>query len=205
MMGGLSLAAHISARIFARRWRRVAEAWACAICRWRKRCCSCAEASFLFRKSLLLIRFLLPRWGPWEHAGKVHRDISGENRGPFDVVPVQGVPSYPLLWAHVASRERRLVVSPDSQGEIRPGLREKAEAVWATATRLHFNLDFRLNSQSLAACLTPKPTLGGRAWPNFTLHNSRWEKNFIALGQLDLGADQFLVDWEVGNITAGRV
>ena len=37
------------------------------------------------------------------------------------------------------------------------------------ATRLHFNRDFRLNSQSLAACLTPERTIGGTAWPSFRL------------------------------------
>lgn len=128
--------------------------------------------------------------------GKLDRDISGDNRGPFDVVPINGVPSYPILWGHDASRERRLIVPPDAQGEVRQGFREKADAAWSTATRMHFNRDFRLNSQSLAACLTPKPTLGGRAWPNFTLSNSRWESTLALWANSTLGLISF---WWTGS------
>ena len=53
--------------------------------------------------------------------------------------------------------------SPDSYGEVRPNCEDHAVEVWRTATRLHFNLDFRVNSQPLAACMTPDPVLGGRA------------------------------------------
>ena len=57
-------------------------------------------------------------------------------------------------------------------------MREFALMVWdgrgngtgrpfAGATRLHVNRDFRMNSQPMAACMTPTPTIGGRAWPSF--------------------------------------
>lgn len=36
-------------------------------------------------------------------------------------------------------------------------------------------VDFRLNSQSLAACLTPEKALGGTAWPNFILEDEAHE------------------------------
>ena len=44
-----------------------------------------------------------------------HRDISGKTsdgapRGPFDIIPIQGVPQYPVLWSHDAERERGLIV-----------------------------------------------------------------------------------------------
>ena len=103
------------------------------------------------------------------------RDEKPPIRGPFKVVPLSGVPSYPILWRHDAARERRLVVPPDSQGEVRPDCEERALAAWETAARLHFNRDFQLNSQSLAACLTPEIALGGRAWPNFRLAGARGE------------------------------
>ena len=114
--------------------------------------------------------------------GLLDRDIGNRNdgkppfRGPFKIVPVQGVPSYPILWGHDAERERRMVVEPDSEGEVRPDGEDRAVAAWRTATRLHFNRDFRLNSQSLAACLTPERALGGRAWPNFRLREERWDE-----------------------------
>ena len=112
--------------------------------------------------------------------GLLHRDISGktsngETRGPFDIVPIQGVPQYPVLWGHDAERERNLVVQPDSEGEVRPGCDERAVSVWnRTASRLHFNLDFQINSQSLTACLTPAKAIGGTAWPNFILEQEEW-------------------------------
>ena len=111
--------------------------------------------------------------------GLYHLDIAGPAlskagvpRGPFDIDPLPwnaAPPSYPVLWSHDASRERRLTVQPDSQGAVRHGRRDHALAVWATATRLHINLDYRLNSQSLASCLTPGRSVGGRAWPNYRL------------------------------------
>ena len=114
--------------------------------------------------------------------GLLDRDIGNRNdgkppfRGPFKIVPVQGVPSYPILWGHDAERERRMIVEPDSEGEVRPDGEDRAVTAWRTATQLHFTLDFRLNSQSLAACLTPERALGGRAWPNFRLRDERWDE-----------------------------
>ena len=118
--------------------------------------------------------------------GLLDRDIGNKNdsqppyRGPFKIRPIHDVPSYPILWGHDADRERRLFVEPDSQGDVRPGCESRAIEVWQTATRLHFNRDFRLNSQSLAACLTSEPTLGGRAWPNFR-PNEQLQESMIAL------------------------
>ena len=109
--------------------------------------------------------------------GLLHRDISGTNRGPFDIQRLIAgqTASYPALWRHDAPRERRMVVEFDTQGRVRQGCDAKALHVWKTATRLHFNLDFRLNSQSLAACVTPEKSIGGRAWPNFVLREDAWE------------------------------
>ena len=72
-----------------------------------------------------------------------------------------------------------MVVLPCSQGTVRPDMDDKAQMIWdgyvnnddepiAGATRLHINRDFRLNSQSLGACMAPTPAVGGRAWPSFS-------------------------------------
>ena len=125
----------------------------------------------------------MTRLGVLGSAGLVHRDINGKNsdgtpRGPFDIqsISLGQTVSYPVLWSHDHERERCLIVEPDSQGRIRPGCDDHALKVWKTATRLHFNLDFQINSQPLAACLTPGLAIGGRAWPNFRLHDESWEK-----------------------------
>ena len=118
--------------------------------------------------------------------GPVHRDISGTDkktgahRGPFDIKPLLAgrTPSYPVLWAHEAGsgRESQIEVRPDTQGRVRYGMDEEALAVWATSTRLHINLDFQLNSQALAACVTAEPCIGGRAWPSFALESAAWDE-----------------------------
>ena len=140
--------------------------------------------------------------------GPVHRDISGidksrnvadgEPRGPFDVIRLKERGAYtraswPVLWSHDATAERRMTVLPCSEGDVRRGMRDAALRLWngysnadgvliAGAGRLHVNLDFQLNSQPLGACMTPVPTLGGRAWPSFaptpddSLRKEDWEK-----------------------------
>ena len=132
--------------------------------------------------------------------GLVHRDISGwdsngDPRGPFEIVPIQGIPEYPALWNHDAERERGLVVQPDSEGEVRPGCEDRAVEVWNTASRLHFNLDFQINSQSLAACVTPTETIGGTAWPNFVPEQDEWTQPLVLWSNTTLG---MLAFWWIG-------
>ncbi|MDE2831628.1 MAG: hypothetical protein OXN20_16070 [Gemmatimonadota bacterium] len=134
--------------------------------------------------------------------GLLDRDISGKNsngvpRGPFEIIPIQGVPQYPVLWGHNAKRERGLVVQPDGEGEVRPGCDIHAIEVWnTTASRLHFNRDFRINSQSLTACLTPTKAIGGRAWPNFILDQDEWILPLILWSNTTLG---LLAFWWIGS------
>ena len=141
--------------------------------------------------------------------GLLDRDIGSRKdtqppyRGPFKIVPIQGVPGYPVLWGHAADRERHLVVEPDAAGEVLPDCDKRADEVWKTATRLHFNRDFRLNSQSLAACLTDEGVLGGRAWPNFKPKESSWEKTLALWANSTLGLMSFW--WAGSRQQQGRV
>ena len=147
--------------------------------------------------------------------GLLHRDINGTEkparavnwgdatstdafRGPFDVVAVQSAAAtFPVLWAHAADRERCLIVQPDGEGRVRDQAAAKAAKVWETATRLHLTLDFRLNSQSLAACLTPVSALGGRAWPNFLMTERRHETVAVLWTNTTLGLILF---WWAGKV-----
>ena len=148
--------------------------------------------------------------------GMVDRDINGIERrsvegsteiqryfrGPFDVVQTSDEPTFPILWNHAAERERHIVVQPDSSGHVREDCEGSAHDAWRTATKLHFNRDFRLNSQSLAACLTPAETLGGRAWPNFLMNNRRYETVTALWANSTLGLVLF---WWTGTVQqAGR-
>ena len=146
--------------------------------------------------------------------GLVHRDING---GPTDrnkTGPPQGpfikrsirpgeVPTYPMLWAHSAKRERKFVVPADSCGDPRPADETRAIERWnGVASRLHANLDFRLNSQSLAMCLTPEKCLGGRAWPNIVPMDERHEIPLLLWCNSTLG---LLMHWWKGaRQQAGR-
>ena len=81
-------------------------------------------------------------------------------------------------------------------GVVRRGRDEDAASVWKTASRLHINRDFRLNSQSLAACLTPERAIGGRAWPSFQPTDAAWEDALAAWANTTLG---LLLFWWLGT------
>ena len=107
--------------------------------------------------------------------GPVGRDIYGgsqdKNRGGFYLsdISANGPPGAPILWNHNSLKETRLTVPIDKIGIISEGKEQEASKLWETATRLHFNLGFRMGSQPLAACLTEEKSIGGVAWPSFTL------------------------------------
>ena len=112
------------------------------------------------------------------NGGPPDRDRTGSPRGPFTVRAIRSgeVPTYPMLWAHSADRERKFVVLPDSCGEPHPDDEARAAQRWnSAASHLHVNRDFQLNSQSLAMCVTPEKCLGGTAWPNVLPCDERHE------------------------------
>ena len=108
-----------------------------------------------------------------------------------------------MLCNHHAERERRLLVSPDREGQVRPQREEQAFDVWDTATRLHFTRLFTLRSQSLAACLTPERSLGGQGWPNFRVDGDPRREEALALwANTTLGLLSFW--WEGDRTQPGR-
>ena len=141
--------------------------------------------------------------------GPLHRDINGLNadgtyRGPFEILPseVGEVPTYPVLWRHEVDRERRLTVAPDRQGRVRPGMEAKADRTWESAAHLHFNLDFQVNAQPLAACWTADRTMGGRAWPTVAAGDPQREKALLLWANTTLGL--LLFWWKASRQQSGR-
>ena len=108
----------------------------------------------------------------------------------------------PVLWNHDAAREKRIVVEPDCAAIPRPGRSAEAAEIRATAARLHITLDFRFNSQSLAACITRSPALGGRAWPSFTPDDPA-DAEILALW-LNTTPGLILFWWTAGRQQSGR-
>ena len=135
--------------------------------------------------------------------GLVHRDITGPMpRGPFDKVEPSPSANYPALWNHDAKRETRMVCEPDSQLIVRIGMEAKSHEVWATASRSHLNLDFRLNSQPLAAAFTQWRSVGGTAWPNVMFPDARFDYPFMVWSNSTLGL--LLFWWHANRQHGGR-
>ena len=80
--------------------------------------------------------------------------ISAAHKGPFTKGPASPTATYPTLWNHNASKEKRMILEPDSQMLVRRGMEQKAADVWETASLSHLNRDFRFNSQPLTAAFT---------------------------------------------------
>ncbi len=151
----------------------------------------------------------IARVGEIANRGPIDRDIDGDAydgtpRGPFRrSKPIStAFPTYPMLWAHAAKRERQMVVEPDSEGEIKPGRDGKAATIWATATRVHYNRDLQFNAQSVIVAMTERPCIGGRAWPSVIFEDTDHEYAFALWCNSTLG---LLMHWWMSNKTqSGR-
>ena len=151
------------------------------------------------------------RRGPY-HADIYWNQSDGTPRGPFELIKpaTNPVPTYPMLWAHDAPRERKLVVEPDSEGQIKQAsgritqadLQDKVMHVWGTATRAHYNRDLQFNSQSLVVAMTEQSCIGGEAWPSVIFDRPEHEYAFALWCNSTLG---LLMHWWVANKTqSGR-
>ena len=148
--------------------------------------------------------------GDMAERGPVHRDIDrterdGTVRGPFERRAISsGAPTYPMLWAHDAKKERRLVVEPDQEGQVKAirseqqAVNEKAQRIQDTATRAHYNCDLQFNSQSLVVAMTERPCIGGTAWPSVIFENPEHEYAFALWSNSTLG---LLLHWWTANKT----
>lgn len=149
--------------------------------------------------------------------GPYHADINGKTsnggmRGPFDIVPTKmnSAPTYPILWAHEATREQTIVFDEDHEGIPRQGktpqeqalIDQKLANVWATASHCHFNRDFQFNSQSTGMQFTPRRTIGGRAWLSIKLATIEQEKALVLWGNTSLGL--LLRWWHSNKQQSGR-
>ena len=120
--------------------------------------------------------------------GLYHIDITGPvPRGPFDKAEAIPTATYPALWNHNATKEKRIVCKPDSQLLVRQGMEEKASNHWAKASRSHINRDYTFGSQPLAVALTEQASIGGRAWPNVIFGDERFDYAFAIWGNSTLG------------------
>ena len=135
--------------------------------------------------------------------GLVHRDITGPPpRGPFTKTRPSATATYPSLWNHRARNETRVICEPDSQLNARIGMEEKANAIWQTASRAHLSMDFRFNSQPLAAAFTERESIGGTAWPNVIFADERFDYAFAIWANSTLGLLSYW--WRANRQQDGR-
>ena len=149
--------------------------------------------------------------------GPYHLDIRGNTRtggirGPFDILRINSnrVPTYPVLWAHDAKRERTMLFEGASEGFPRQAptpeeqdiVNRKVASIWNTASHCHFNHDFRFNSQSTGMQFTPRKTIGGRAWLSISLSSVDQEKALVLWANTSLGL--LLYWWHANKQQPGR-
>lgn len=140
------------------------------------------------------------------------RNTDGSIRGPFELRPLQvnTIPTYPILWAHKAERERTMTFEADHEGipfmassqTERIIVEQKTESVFQTASHCHHNVDFRFNSQSTAMQFTEIKTIGGRAWISIQLASPEFEKALVLWGNTTLGLLMYW--WHASKQQPGR-
>jgi len=78
----------------------------------------------------------------------------------------------------------------------------KVASVWDAASHCHFNRDFRFNSQSTGMQITPRRTIGGRAWLSIRLSSVEQEKALVLWANTSLG--MLLHWWHANKQQSGR-
>ena len=123
-------------------------------------------------------------------------------KGAFVRAPAHQTATYPALWNHDAKNETKVVCVPDSSLRVRPGMESDVKRLWATASRSHLTQDFRFTSQPLAAAITTRKSIGGRAWPNIIFADGRFELVFALWANCTLGL--LLFWWSASRQQSGR-
>ena len=138
------------------------------------------------------------------HVGIQDQNIVG-NGGQTAFVrikPASAAPTYPMLWGHDAQLETRMVVAPDSEGQVKLGRKQRAEDIWDTRSHAHHNRDFRFNAQPLSVAFTVNQTIGGRAWPNVKFDERSQEIAYTLWANTTLGLLCYW--WHSSRQQAGR-
>lgn len=144
--------------------------------------------------------------------GVYYRDIYGPEslkdgtpRGPFNVTRAQSnkIGSFPMLWAHDAKRETKLIVNPDHEGIIREGHDARAITLWKKfAGNICFNNDFGLGSQPLTACIISVESLAGLAWTGIKCHEDGYNVPIVLWANSSIGLMTFW--WNGSRQQGGR-
>ncbi len=157
------------------------------------------------------VKDMIAQIGPY-HADINWNGTAGKIRGPFKLQKTDSPDSvtYPILWSHDAPRERSLCFEADHEGIVRQGkndgeknlIHDKVTALIASSSHLHFNRDFRFNSQSTAMQYTKRASIGGQAWLSLKLPNPKMEAAIALWSNTSIGL--LLHWWQVNKQQSGR-
>ena len=122
--------------------------------------------------------------------GKRTRDTKGEDgkQPAFDFE--KGCPDtaeYPCLWHVDGDTQRAMVVSPDFHTFIRPNAGDRARKRLELNGRVHFNIDLRFNSNSLAVMFTEQDAIGVDSLPNIIFKKRVYDYVWTLWGNSTLG------------------
>ena len=109
-----------------------------------------------------------------------------------------GEHGFPVLRGHDCASQRTLQIPQVNEFGLRPGKESREGRLTGTMSRLHINDNFRYNSQSTQALMTPEPSVGGRGWPNLRAGEERQEKALAVWLNTSLG---LIAHWAMSNHT----
>ena len=109
-----------------------------------------------------------------------------------------GEHGFPVLRGHDCANQRTLEIPQVDEFRLRPGKESREGRLTGTMSRLHINDNFRYNSQSTQALMTPEPSVGGRGWPNLRAGEERQEKALAVWLNTSLG---LIAHWAMSNHT----
>ena len=162
-----------------------------------------AQGELLLPQRAGSIEIPMTKAGNIAQIGPVDRDITARTNSPFRKRDgCWSTDEYPMLWNHDKKEQAlqvRMLVNPDSHGEVRRNKDQTAEQMWNnSATHLHINRDFQINANSTAASFTKRPSLGGIAWPTLKMATPQQEKAMCVWLNCTLGLISY---WMVSNRT----
>ena len=109
-----------------------------------------------------------------------------------------GAAAFPSLRGHDCKTQRTLEIPAPDELHLQPAYEGRRESLDRTISRLHFNDNFRYNSQSTSALTTTEPSIGGRGWLNIRLETEKQEKALALWLNTTLG---LIVHWATSNHT----
>ncbi|MDA8001310.1 MAG: hypothetical protein MPL62_08475 [Alphaproteobacteria bacterium] len=120
----------------------------------------------------------------------IHSDlvIGVSNHGPFSKKAIdESSPKYPALWNSDQRNQLKMITPPDCRLIPRPKEGKRCRKMWDdNASRVHINLNPDYTSNSLVACYTSHPCIGGRVWPSVMVPED-YEKAFVLWCNSTLG------------------